>query len=259
MRATGAPEIDEFLDLKKGFNTFHILGTDALGRDVLIRLIYGTQVSITVGLMVALCAALIGLLIGSVAGFYGGWFDTILMRVTDSLLSLPLIPVLIIFAAVDLKQIPIVNFLIFGENESITKMILILCLFSWMTVARLVRASVLSVKQKEFIFAARTLGASDFRIIIQHMVPNVMAPLLVAVTLMIGDAILFESALSFLGLGIQPPTPTWGGMLNNAQELIFESPTLAIFPGSLIFIVVISFNFIGDGLQDAIDPKAIRR
>ena len=138
-------------------------------------------------------------------------------------------------------------------------MVLILLLFSWMTVARLVRASILSEKQKEFALAARTLGATDFRIIVNHMIPNILAPLLVQVSLMVGDAILFESALSFLGLGIQPPIATWGGMLNNAQELIFEAPQLAIFPGVLIFIVVICFNFVGDGLQDAIDPKAIRR
>jgi peptide/nickel transport system permease protein len=128
-----------------------------------------------------------------------------------------------------------------------------------MTVARLVRGSVLSLKEREFILAARTVGANDRTIILTHMVPNVVAPLLVAITLNIGNSILSEAALSFLGLGIQPPTPSWGNMLFNAQELISESPMLAVIPGLLIFIVVISFNFIGDGLQDAVDPKAIRR
>lgn len=259
LRAVKNAQVDQFASLLKGFTTIHYLGTDELGRDVLMRLIYSARVSISIGIMVAVIAALIGLAIGSMAGFYGGVVDSLLMRVTDSLLSLPLIPVLILFAAADIKRIPIIGFFIGGQNESIAKMIVVLCLFSWMTPARLARASMLSVKEKEFVMAARTLGASDFRIIGLHITPNILAPLLVAVTLNVGSAILFEAALSFLGLGVQPPTATWGNMLYNAQELIHESPQLAIFPGLLIFVTVICFNFIGDGLQDAIDPKAIRR
>jgi peptide/nickel transport system permease protein len=181
------------------------------------------------------------------------------MRITDSMLSLPFIPVLILFAVADIKQIPVLGFFIRGNNESIAKMVVVLCLFSWMIPARLVRASILSIKEKEFVFAAKNLGASDFRIVVRHITPNILAPLLVAVTLRVGQSIIFEAALSFLGLGVQPPTPTWGNMLFNAQEIIHESPLLAIFPGALIFITVICFNFVGDGLQDAIDPKAIRR
>ncbi len=252
-------EAKAFLKVVRGFQVFHLLGTDELGRDVLMRLIYGTRVSIGVGLMVAFVGAALGLLIGSLAGYYGGLFDTILMRITDSLLAIPQIPILIIFAAVDLKQLAFFRFVISSENESVTKLIAILCLFSWMTVARLVRGSILSLKEREFILAAKTLGARDRTIILTHMVPNVVAPLLVAVTLNIGNSILSEAALSFLGLGIQPPTPSWGNMLFNAQELISEAPLLAILPGLLIFVVVISFNFVGDGLQDAADPKAIRR
>ncbi|MBN2355085.1 ABC transporter permease [candidate division KSB1 bacterium] len=252
-------QVDQFAQLLKGFTTLHYLGTDELGRDVLMRLIYGTRVSMSIGLMVALISALIGLTIGSMAGFYGGILDSLLMRVTDSLLALPSIPVLILFAAADIKRIPILGLFIRGSNESIAKMVVVLCLFSWMTAARLVRASILSVKEKEFVLAAKTLGARDFRIIALHITPNILAPLLVSVTLNIGGAILSEAALSFLGLGVQPPIPTWGNMLFNAQELIHESPLLAIFPGVLIFITVICFNFVGDGLQDAIDPKAIRR
>ena len=143
--------------------------------------------------------------------------------------------------------------------ESIVKMVAILLIFSWMTTALLVRGAILSLREREFILAARTLGATDWTIILKHMVPNVIAPMLVSVTLGVGNAILFESALSFLGLGIQPPTASWGNMLFNAQELISEAPFLAFIPGFLILMTVISFNYIGDGLQDAIDPKAVRR
>lgn len=259
LSALNIPEANVFIKVLKSFTTVHYLGTDELGRDVLMRLIFGARVSITIGVLVACISAMIGLIIGSLAGYYGGFLDSALMRVTDSLLALPLIPVLILFAAADIKQIPVLGWFIRGDNESIAKMIVVLCIFSWMTAARLVRASILSVKEKEFVFAAKTLGASDFRIIALHITPNILAPLLVAVTLGVGSSIIFEAALSFLGLGVQPPTPTWGNMLYNAQEMIYEAPLLAIFPGLLIFITVICFNFVGDGLQDAIDPKSIRR
>lgn len=254
--------LSELQKVVKSFRTFHLLGTDELGRDVFIRLVYGTRISITVGVLVAFAAALIGLLIGSLAGYYGGKLDAVLMRVTDALLSLPLLVVLIVVSAIDLTKVvegtPL-SFMIGSENESIFKMVMILCLFSWMQVARLVRGSILSLKEQEFILAAKTLGARDHLIIGTHVVPNVIAPLLVAVTLGVGNSILFEAALSFLGLGIQPPTPSWGNMLNNAQEMIQHSPMLAILPGVLILLTVISFNYVGDGLQDAIDPKAIKR
>ncbi len=254
-----ADAIAPLQDLVSGFQTFHLFGTDELGRDVFMRLVYGTRVSIFVGILVAIAAAFIGLIIGSLAGYYGGWVDTVLSRIIDSLLSLPLIPMLIVFAAVDLKKVPIFGGIAGGENESIIKLVAILVLFSWMTVARLVRGSILAIKNREFILAAKTLGAKDWLVIGTHIVPNVVAPLLVAVTLNVGNSILSEAALSFLGLGIQPPTPSWGNMLFNAQELIFEAPLLAILPGLLILATVISFNFVGDGLQDAIDPKAIKR
>lgn len=241
------------------FESFHILGTDELGRDVMMRLIYGTRVSMGVGILVALASALIGLLVGAVAGFYGGFIDTLLMRVTDALLSLPLMPVLIVVAAVDLQKIPFISRILTSGNESILKLVLILCLFSWMSVARLVRGSILSLREREFILASKTLGATDYTLITRHMFPNVIAPMLVSVTLGVGESILFEAALSFLGLGIQPPTPSWGNMLFNAQELIYQAPFLAILPGLLILFVTISFNYLGDGLQDAIDPKAMRR
>ncbi|MCM2354583.1 MAG: ABC transporter permease [Pseudobdellovibrio sp.] len=271
---------DQLVKMVNNFQSFHLFGTDELGRDVLMRLVYGTRVSIGVGILVALASAVIGLIIGSLAGYYGGVIDTILMRLTDSLLSLPTLPVLVVIAAIDLKKVlgglvefanswfgatagnftqEIVNSIFSGGKESIYKLVFILCLFSWMTVARLIRGAILSLREREFILASKTLGATDFTIIVRHMFPNVIAPLLVSVTLGVGDSILFEAALSYLGLGIQPPMPSWGNMLFNAQELIYQAPFLAILPGVLIFLVVVSFNFLGDGLQDAIDPKTVRR
>lgn len=259
LRSLEIPQTHDLIASFRDFGTFHFFGTDELGRDVFIRLVYGTRVSMGVGILAALASALIGLLIGSMAGYYGGTIDTVLMRVTDALLSLPTIPVLIVMAAIDFTKLPILNFVVSTQNESIFKMVIILCIFSWMTVARLVRGSILSLREREFVLAAKTLGAKDSTIIIRHMFPNVIAPMLVSVTLGVGESILFEAALSFLGLGIMPPTPSWGNMLNNAQELIYQAPFLAILPGVLILMTTISFNFVGDGLQDAIDPKSIRR
>lgn len=249
----------ELKTITNRFESFHVFGTDELGRDVLMRLIYGARISMGVGIMVALVSSLVGVVIGALAGFYGGAIDTVLMRVTDALISLPLLPVLIVIAAIDLQKVPLLQFIVDSGNESLVKLVFILCLFSWMTVARLVRGSILSLREREFILASKTLGATDFTIISRHMFPNVLAPILVSVTLGVGDSILFEATLSYLGLGIQPPTPSWGNMLFNAQELVYEAPFLAIIPGFLIFLIVVSFNFLGDGLQDAIDPKGIRR
>jgi len=259
LEQVGTSEAKELQQTFTTFESYHLFGTDELGRDVFIRLIYGTRISMSVGVLVAIVSALVGLLIGSLAGFYGGAVDTLLMRVTDALISLPLLPVMIVIAAVDMQKLPFLKSLVSPQNESILKMIIILCLFSWMTVARLVRGSILSLREREFILAARTLGATDFTIILRHMFPNVIAPMLVSITLGVGESILFEAALSFLGLGIQPPTPSWGNMLFNAQELIYQAPFLAILPGVMILLTVISFNYLGDGLQDAVDPKAIRR
>lgn len=259
LKEINTPAAQEFEKLTADFQTTHVFGTDELGRDVLIRLVYGSRVSLGVGLMVAIFSAIVGLLIGALAGYYGGWIDTVLMRVTDALLSLPLLPFLIVIAAIDMNKVPLFKSFVGSENESIVKMVAILLLFSWMTLALLVRGSILSLREREFILAAKTLGARDSTIILRHMFPNVIAPMLVSVTLGVGGAILFESALSFLGLGIQPPTPSWGNMLFNAQELISEAPFLAFLPGLLILLTTISFNYLGDGLQDAIDPKSIRR
>lgn len=258
-----APGASDFRKLTRNFETFHIFGTDELGRDVFIRLVYGARVSIGVGIMVALVSAFIGLLIGSLAGYYGGWVDVALMRLTDSLLSLPQLPVLIVVSAVSLEKlseaVPLLGLIATPANESIVKLVFILVLFSWMQVARLVRASVLSLKEREFILAARTLGATDRKIIFRHLFPNTIAPLLVSVTLGVGSSIQTEAALSFLGLGIQQPTPSWGNMMFNALEIMLDSPFLVMIPGFLILMTTISFNYLGDGLQDAIDPKTQRR
>lgn len=249
--------VQSIVALEKSFYRRHVLGTDELGRDVLMRLIYGSRISLGVGLFVAFISAFIGYLIGIISGYLsGGLIDTLLMRFTDSLLALPQLPLLIVFAAIDITKLPLIEDFVSKDSESFVKMILVLSLFSWMTVARLIRGSILSVKEQEYITAAKAVGSSHLRTIFQHITPNIMGPLLVAVTLNIGNSILWEAALSFLGLGIQPPTPSWGNMLFNATEIIYESPSLAILPGIFIFITVISFNFFGDGIQQALDPKA---
>ncbi len=252
------PAAQDILNRYGEWSAEHWLGTDEVGRDVFIRLIYGTRISLLVAFTVTATSTVVGVAVGAAAGYYGGVVDATLMRITDSLLALPTIPILILIASVDTTKIPVLNQLN-PDTVSIVKMILVLMTFSWMTQARLVRGEVLAIKEQEYILAARTSGLSNLRIIAFELLPNVMSPVIVSVTLSVGSAILFESALSFLGLGIQPPTPTWGNMLNNAQEIIYSAPMLAVIPGLLILIVVMAFNFLGDGLQEALDPKAIRR
>lgn len=234
------------------------LGTDEVGRDVFIRLVYGTRISLLVAFLVAFCSTIVGITVGALAGYYGGIVDNLLMRVTDALLALPILPILIIVASVDPSKVPILN-AVPTEYVSIVKMVLVIMIFSWMIQARLVRGEVLAIKEQEYILAAKTSGMSSFGIILKELLPNVVTPVIVSVTLGIGQSILFEAALSYLGLGIQPPTPSWGNMLTNAQEIIYSSPLLAVIPGILILVITMSFNFLGDGLQDALDPKAIRR
>ncbi|PWU17208.1 MAG: ABC transporter permease [Bdellovibrio sp.] len=263
LKKLSSPGKKDLKELLQGTTTLHVLGTDELGRDVFIRLVWGTRVSIGVGILVAVAAALLGLLVGAAAGYYGGWIDILLMRVTDSLLSLPQLPILIVVSAVSLSKLeelfPPLRLFVTPANESIVKLVFVVVLFSWMQVARLVRASVLSLKEREFILAAKTLGAADVHIIFRHLFPNVLAPLLVSVTLGVGSSIQAEAALSFLGLGIQQPTPSWGNMLFNALEIMQEAPVLIVVPGLLILATTISFNSLGDGLQEAIDPRALRR
>lgn len=234
----------------------HWLGTDELGRDVLARLLYGGRVSLFVGLTAALAAASIGTVVGLCAGYFGGRLDALLMRTTDSVLALPGLPVLIVLAALDLKKLGLPDEIAYSENVSFFRIVFIVALLGWTTVARLVRGATLTIKERDFVFAAEGAGGSHFGIMFRHILPNLISSIIVAVTLSAGSVILLESTLSFLGLGIQPPMASWGAMLTNAQETIWEAPMLAVYPGVLILLTVISFNFLGDGLQDALDPRA---
>ena len=235
----------------------HPLGTDELGRDVLARLIEGGRVSLFVGLIAALFASVIGTTIGLISGYFGGRIDVVIMRFTDGVISLPLLPLLIVLAAIDLSKLGLPNAIANSENASLYRISIIVALAGWTTVARLVRAETLALRERTFVKAAQAQGATSGRIMRVHILPNLAASIIVATTLSAGNIILLESVLSFLGLGIQPPVTSWGNLLTNAQELIWDSPRLAFYPGALIFLTVIAFNFLGDGLRDAIDPKAL--
>ena len=232
----------------------HPLGTDELGRDVLLRLLYAGRISLAVGVIGALLAALIGATVGLVAGYAGGGLDALLMRVTDAVIALPLLPVLIVLAAVDPAKLGLPAAFGQGAGGSIGRIVLIVALFGWTTTARLVRASVLSLRRRDFITAARALGLGPMRIALRHLLPNAATPLIVATTLAVGNIILAKSVLSFLGLGVQPPVPSWGNMLTGAQELLFEAPRLAVWPGLLIFLTVAACNLLGDALRTALEP-----
>jgi peptide/nickel transport system permease protein len=224
----------------QGPNARHWFGTDNIGRDEFARVLYGGRISIIVGLSVAAFSGILGTVIGALAGFYGGWIDNILMRVTDIFLSIPFLVVLILA----------VQYL----SGSVFDIVLVLSMFFWMPNARIVRGVVLSLKEKEFIEAARSLGASNRRIIISHILPNSIGPIVVVVTLAVAQAIITESALSFLGFGVQPPTPTWGNLLAGARQFTLIAPWMIWFPGLFILLTVLAVNVVGDGLRDALDP-----
>lgn len=236
-----SPETVDLMNMKAPPSSTHILGTDELGRDVLARLMYGSRVSLSVGMLAMVIAVIIGSVIGSVAAFYGGWIDNVLMRLVDIILAFPVLFLLIIMASY--------------IKPSVTGIMAIIGCTSWMGIARLVRGSILSLKEQDFTDAARALGAGDARIIFKHLLPNALGPIIVAATLLTGGAIIYESSLSYLGVGIQPPFASWGNMLTNAQDYLAEAPWLAFWPGMMIFITVLSLNFVGDGLRDAFDPK----
>jgi peptide/nickel transport system permease protein len=243
------PEASEIAVRLQPPSLSHPMGTDPLGRDLLTRALYGGRISLSVGLMVVATTLIIGIPIGAIAGFFGGWIDNILMRFTDAALSLPSLLVLILLSAI-LREIEAPFF----QKNNVLTIALVIGLLSWMTVARLVRAAFLTIREQEFIIAARCLGASNTRIMLRHILPHAVGPIIVECTLELGYAIMEESGLSFLGFGIQPPTPSWGNLLSNAQTHLTKHPWLAIFPGLMIFITIISVNYIGDGLRDAFDP-----
>jgi peptide/nickel transport system permease protein len=224
----------------------HPFGTDGLGRDLATRILYGGRVSLSIGLLAVAVAISVGTLVGTVAGYYGRWIDGVLMRFVDMMYSFPRLFLLILFG-------------VLFKGMTLPVIVTVLGLLSWMTTARLVRASFLALKHREFVEAARSVGAGDRRIIVRHILPNALAPIIVAATLGVAAAIIAESTLSFLGLGIQPPTPTWGNMLRDATSEMEKAPWIAIFPGLFIFLAVVSINFIGDGLRDALDPRHVVR
>jgi peptide/nickel transport system permease protein len=246
--------IDEIdFSVKLGGPTLmHPLGTDDLGRDLLARLLYGGRISIAVGLAAILIAIILGVTIGALAGYCGGALDQVLMRITDLFLSLPQLPLLLLLVFLfrdRMRQL-------FGPELGI--FLLIVCVIGalrWMGPARLVRASFLSLKEKEFVEAAHCIGVPSRRLIVRHILPNALSPVIVTATLGVGSAILAESSLSFLGLGFPPDMPTWGRLLADARDYLDIAPHWALFPGMAIFLAVISINYIGDGLRDALDPR----
>ena len=251
--------IDEldFLNTSASFSWDHPFGTDSLGQDILARILWGGRVSLAVGVAAAAVAIIFGTLVGAIAGFFGGFTDTMLMRITDLFLSLPGLPVLLLISFLFKPKF----FEFFEDNfdagnfGTFLLIVLVIAALAWMPTARLVRASFLSTKEKEFIEAARSIGATRSAMIFKHILPNVMSPIIVAATLGVGAAIIAESTLSFLGLGFPSDVPTWGTMLFNAKDYITLSPHEALVPGTMIFITVLAINYVGDGLRDALDPR----
>ncbi len=246
----------------------HLLGTDQLGRDYFARIIYAARISLTVAFTAQICSTLIGTLIGATSGYLGGAVDSLAMRVVEFLLTIPQLPLLLIISSIVIQNqdaIPLptalkhfVAWLLILQPRDSVQVILVISIlvaFGWLQDSRLMRAVVLSVKEQTFTEASRALGASDVHIVLRHMIPNALAPMIVSASLGLSGFIIYEAALSFLGLGIQEPTPTWGNMLSAAQSWMFQYPWLPLISGVPIFLCSLTFNFIGDGLRDALDPR----
>jgi len=239
-----APYNPSKIDIKNilvGPSISHLLGTDDLGRDVLSRMLWGGRISLQVGFVAVGIATLIGIILGAIAGYYGGVIDSLIMRAVDIMLSIPTI--FLVLAVIAILEPNIINIMI------------VIGLTSWMEPARLIRAEFISLKEREFVIAARAMGAQDVRIIMKHVLPNGLSPILVSATMGIGGAILVESALSFLGLGVQPPTPSWGSLLSSGKDNIEIAWWLSVFPGLAILVTVLGYNLLGEGIRDALDPR----
>ena len=241
---TIAPEATDPIHGLAGPSAAHPLGSDELGRDMLSRLLHGSRVTLLVGLAAMLAAIVIGVLVGAVAGFKGGWIDGLLMRFTDAMLAVPAFFFILVVITV--------------LGPGVTTLILVIGALSWMPVARVVYGETLRWKTAEFVVAAESLGVGGPRLLLRHILPQAIPSLIVSATLGVAFAILTESAVSYLGLGVQPPLPSWGNMLQRAQLYVFTAPALAIYPGLAITVVVLAFNFLGDGLRDALDPRRRR-
>jgi peptide/nickel transport system permease protein len=234
----------------------HPFGTDTIGRDILARTVYGGQISLLIGLFAVTIETLVGILVGALAGYYGGVIDNILMRITEAMLNIPEIFLLIVMAKFFGGKIPEISLMSRIYSGSVVVIVAIIGLTSWMYLARIVRAEFLSLKENEYILAARATGTPNAEIIFRHILPNSIAPIVVSATLGVANAILAEAYISFLGLGVQPPTATWGNMLDGANNYLESAPWLWFFPGLLILLTVLSINFVGDGLRDALDPRS---
>ncbi|TNJ65537.1 ABC transporter permease [Paenibacillus hemerocallicola] len=241
--ATHDPAEQDLLNRLKPPSADHWFGTDDLGRDLFSRVLYGSRVSLSVGIFSVVFNVAIGVAVGALAGYYGGKLDSILMRFVDVMLAFPQLFLLITVVTI--------------LKPSLFNIIVVFVLFGWMGKARLLRGQIMSIKNREFVDAARTMGMSDFRIIFVHILPNAIAPVIVSATLQMGSMILTESSLSFLGLGIQPPHATWGNLLQSAQSLtiMLKAPWYPLIPGFMIFLTIMCFNFIGDGLRSALDSR----
>lgn len=257
----GAPLFTRYTPFKQDLrNRFeppssqHWMGTDDLGRDLWTRVLYGGRISLSVGLLSMAVAVVIGTVIGLVSGYFGGWVDAVFSRLTEIFLSVPRLFVLLVLTTF-LRQAKIPGV----EPGSFWPIALVIGALAWMSVARLVRGTTLEMREREFVQAARMIGATDGRILFRHILPNVSSPIIVAATLGLAGAIITESGLSYLGFGVQLPTPTWGNMLSNTQSQMLTAPWTAIFPGMMIFIVVIAINYLGDGLRDTLDPHHVEK
>lgn len=232
-----------------------IMGTDSIGRDVFSRLLYAGRISLMLAFVVTICVEIFGAFVGAVSGYFGGWVDEVIQRTIEFLLTLPLLPVLLAFSAL-LRGVQITS--LPPEWNSAVVIAIILIFFYWLGPARLMRGMVLSLRNQDFTEAARAMGLSNFGIIVRHMIPNALAPIIVSATLDLGGIIIYESALSFLGFGIQPPIPTWGNMLAEYQVDMWTQPAKVFYPGLSIFVVNLAFNYMGDALRDALDPRLKR-